>query len=126
MKAKIHKVNYLIKRLITLLASILGVSPKRYPMTKNIQVIISHLQEAKKFGKIGRELSRKLKFEGLVVIEKLSNAMLRLEMENDNILANGKTMSIEKAKSEDCISLLKMVIQMKTKEAVEEKIAKGR
>ena len=31
-------------------------------------------------------------------------------------------MSIEKEKSEDCISLFRMVIQMKIKEAVEEKI----
>ena len=43
-------------------------------------------------------------------------------MEKDNILANMDTMSIEKEKSENCISLLKMVIQMKTKEVVEEKI----
>ena len=52
MKEKIQKLNYFIKKLITLLASILGVSPKKDPMTINIQVIISQLQEEKNLGKL--------------------------------------------------------------------------
>ena len=60
--------------------------------------------------------------EGLPIIEHISNAILRLEIEKDNISANRDTLAGEKVKSEDYVSLMKMVIHMKTKEATKEKI----
>ena len=92
------------------------------PTTNDVQAFISQLQEDKYFRQIDREWSGKLKSEGLAIIEKIDNAVLRLEIEKDNISANQATLSAEKAKSEECISLLKMIIHMKAKEAVEAKI----
>ena len=71
---------------------------------------------------IDRYWSLKIKSKGLVVVEKLKNVVLRLEMEKDNISTNQATLSTEKAKSEECVSLLKMVIQIKANELVESKI----
>ena len=48
--------------------------------------------------------------------------MLRLEIEKDNISSNRATLVAEKVKSDDSVSLLKMIIHMKVKEAVEAKI----
>ena len=82
----------------------------------------SSLQEDKNFGKIGREWSEKLKQEGLAIIEQIGNDILRLKIKEHNISANRATLVVEKVKSEDCISLLKMVKYMNTKEAIETKI----
>ena len=60
--------------------------------------------------------------EGVSIIGHISNVILRLEIEKDNILANRNTLARERVKSNDCISLLKMIIQMKEKEVVEAKI----
>ena len=92
------------------------------PMTTDIQAIISQLQEDKHFGEIGKEWSRKLKSKGLTIIEKIGNAVLRLETQKDNISANQATLVAEKVKSEDCISLLKIIIHMKAKEATKASI----
>lgn len=91
------------------------------PTSTDIRALISQLQEDKYFGKIGREWSGKLKLEGLTIIEKIGNVILRLKIEKDNILKNRATLTVEKAKSEDCVSLLKMIMHMKAKEAMEEK-----
>lgn len=61
------------------------------PMTSNptvvdVQVLISQLQEDKHFFQIGKEWSGKLKLEGFSIIEQIGNAILRLEIEKDNIL----------------------------------------
>ena len=40
------------------------------------------------FGQASKGWSEKLKSEGLAVIEQLGNAVMRLEIERDNILAN--------------------------------------
>ncbi len=55
-------------------------------------------------------------------MEQIGNVILRLEIEKDNIMSNSNTLAGERVKCDDCISLLKMIIQMKAKEAVEEKI----
>ncbi len=47
---------------------------------------------------------------------------MRLKIEKDNISANRVNLVVEKVKSEDCISLLKMIIHMKGEEVVEVKI----
>ena len=58
------------------------------------------------------------------MIDQIGNVILRLETEKDNIMSNCNTLAGEKAKCEDCISLLKMIIQMKAKDATEAKILK--
>ena len=47
-----------------------------------------------------------------------------METEKDNITANSNILAGEETKCADCISLLRMVIQMKAKDAVEAKILK--
>lgn len=47
---------------------------------------------------------------------------MRLEIAKDNILANRATLAAEKIKSEDCVSLQKMITHMKNKEVVAAKI----
>ena len=88
MKVEIHELNLFIRHLVTPLVSISRMSTTSDPIATNIQAIISQLQQDKRFGKIAREWSRKLKFEGLAIIEQLGNVVLRLEIEKDNTLAN--------------------------------------
>ena len=57
-------------------------------------------------------------------MEQIGSAILRLEKEKENILKNSLTLASERAKSEECNVLLKMILQMKTKNVVEEKILK--
>lgn len=121
-KAKIHELNGFIRQLVTPLASISRIPITSDPTTADVQALISQLQEDKNFRKISREWSGKLKLEGLTIIEQTDNAILRLEIEKDNISANRATLAAEKAKSEDCVSLLKVIIHMKNNEAMEEKI----
>ena len=47
-----------------------------------------------------------------------------METKKDNITANSNILAGEEAKCADSISLLKMVIQMKAKDAIEAKILK--
>ena len=100
----------------------MGDPPTSNPTSTDIQAIISQLQEDKLFREIGRKWIKKLESEGLTVIEQLGNAVQRLAIEKDNILANLATLLAEKAKSEHYVSLLHMVIRIKVKEAVEAKI----
>ena len=67
-------------------------------------------------------MKEKIKIDGVSIIEKVGNFILRLEIEKENISSNKATLAIEKIKSDDCISLLKMIIYMKTKEGIEENI----
>ena len=95
------------------------VSITKDPTAADVQALISQLQENKHFGQIGKEWSEKIKVEGLSVIDQIDNVILRLEIEKDNISSNRATLAVEKAKSNDFVSLLKMIIQMKIKEVVE-------
>jgi len=122
MKAEIHELNSFIRQLVTPLASISRMSITSDPTATNVQALISYLQEDKHFGEIGREWSKKLKLEGLSIIEQIGNVILRLETKKDNISENRATLAIEKAKSKDCVSLLSMIIHMKAKDAMEENI----
>ena len=72
--------------------------------------------------KLVQQWSGKLTLEGLSIIEQIGNGIVRLEIEKDNISSNRATMVVEKVKSDDCVSLLKMIIHMKVKEFVEAKI----
>ena len=60
--------------------------------------------------------------DGVAVIEKIGNVILRLEKEKDNILKNSNVLIRKRVKSDECSALLRMVLQMKTKDAVEVKI----
>ena len=57
-------------------------------------------------------------------MEQIESVVLRLEKEKDNILKNSLTLADERAKSKECTVLLKMILQMKAKEAIEAKISK--
>ena len=64
--------------------------------------------------------------EGISIVDQIGNVILRLEIEKVNITSNRKTLAIEKDMCDDCVSLLKMIIQMKIKETVEvKKFPKG-
>ena len=89
-----------------------------------MQAFISQLQKDRHFGQIGKEWIEKLKADGVTLIDQIGNVIIWLETEKDNITANSNILAGEEAKCADCISLLKMVIQMKDKEAVEAKILK--
>lgn len=122
MKAEIHELNSFIRQLATPLASIFGMSVTSYPTATDVHALISQLQEDKHFRQIGREWTGKLKLEGLAIIEQINNVILSLKIEKNNISTNRTTLAAAKAKSEDCVSLLKIIIHMKAKEAVEVKI----
>ena len=122
MKVEIQELNSFIRQLATPLASISGMPITRNPTAADVQALISQLQEDKHFRKINKEWSEKIKVEGLSVINQIDNVILRLEIEKDNISSNRGTLATEKFKSDDCVSLLKMIIHMKVKEVVEAKI----
>ena len=91
----------------------------RNPTTIDVQALISQLQEDKHFGKIGTKWSVKIKAKEIYAIERIGNAILRFKINKDNISSNRATLAVEKVKSDDCVSLLKMIIHMKVKEAIE-------
>ena len=62
------------------------------------------------FGQIGKDWIEKIKLEGVSILEKIGNVILRLEIEKDNILAKSGTLVREREKCDECISLLKMII----------------
>ena len=57
-------------------------------------------------------------------MEQIGSVILRLEKEKDNILKKSNTLARERAKSEEYNVLLKMILQMKVKDAIEAKILK--
>ena len=124
MKEKMEELNKFIRQLVTPLAPISSISVTKNPTTIEVQALISQLQEDRHFGQIGKEFIEKLKSKGVSIIGQIDNVILRLEIEKDNIISNNNTLARQREKCDDCISLLKMVIQMKEKEAVEEKILK--
>ena len=85
------------------------------PITKNpttieVQAFISQLQKDRHFGQIGKEWIEKLNSDGVSLIDQIGNVILQLETEKDNIISNCSTLAIEKARCDDCISLLKMIM----------------
>ena len=66
----------------------------------------------------------KLNVDGVSLIDQIGNIILQLETKKDNITSNSNTLAREETKFVDCISLLKMIIQMKAKDAIEAKILK--
>lgn len=122
MKVEIQELNSFIRQLATPLASIFAVSITKDPTTTNVQALISQLQEDKHFGQIDEEWIEKVMVEGLSIIDYISNVILKFQTQKDNITSNRATLAIEKAKSDDYVSLLKMIIQMKIKKVVEANI----
>ena len=106
------------------MATIIGVLATENPSAEEVQAFISQLQKDRHFGQIGKEWIEKLNADGIALIDQIGNVIIRLETEKDNIAANSNILAREEAKCVDCISLLKMIIQMKAKDAVETKILK--
>ena len=69
-------------------------------------------------------MDEKLNSDGVTLIDQIGNVILWLEIEKDNIISNCNTLTAEKARCDECIFLLKMIIQMKAKEVIEAKILK--
>ena len=82
------------------------------------------LQKDRHFGQIGKEWIEKLYADGITLIDQIGNVIILLETEKENITANSNILVGEEAKFVDSISLLRMIIQMKAKDAVEVKILK--
>lgn len=122
MKSEIKKLNKFIRQLLSPLAAISGMTVTRNPNSTEVQTVISQLQEDRHFGQIGKEWIEKIRMDGSMVIEQIGSNILRLEQEKDNILTNNSTLTRERAKSDKCGVLLKMILQMKGKEAMEAKI----
>ena len=89
-----------------------------------MQALISQLQQDRHFGQIGKEWIEKVRVDGVTTMEQIGSAILRLEKEKENILKNNLTLADKMVKSEECNFLLKMILQMKTKDAIEVKILK--
>lgn len=124
MKAKIEELRRFIRQLVVPLETITGVPATKKPSTEEVQAFISQLQKDRHFGQIGKEWIEKLNVDGVTLIDQIGNIILRLETEKDNIMSNNNTLAGERAKCVDCISLLKMIAQMKAKDAIEAKILK--
>lgn len=106
------------------MATITGVPATKNPTAEEVQAFISQLQKDRHFGQIEKEWIDKLSVDGISLIDQIGNVIIRLETEKDNIYSNQHTLAIERERCEECVSLLKMIIQMKSKEAVEAKILK--
>jgi hypothetical protein len=106
------------------LATITGVPATENPIAEEVQAFMSQLQNDRHFGQIRKEWIDKLSADGISLIDQIGNVIIRLETKKDNISSNQHTLATERARCEECVSLLKMIIQMKSKEAVEAKILK--
>ena len=106
------------------LETITGVPTTKNPIVEEVQAFISQLQKDRYFGQIGKEWIDKLSIDGVSLIDQIGNIILWLETKKDNISSNQHTLAMEKVRCEECISLLKMIIQMKAKEAIEAKVLK--
>ena len=118
MKAEIEELRRFIRQLAVPLATITGVPATENPSVEEVQAFISQLQKDRHFGQIGKEWIEKLNVDGVALIDKIGNIILRLETKKDNITSNSNNLAGEETKCVDCISLLRMVIQMKEKDAV--------
>ena len=79
-KVEIEELNKFIRKLVTPLVTISGISVTRNPIVVEVQALISQLQEDRRFGQIGKDWIEKLKSKGVFVIEKIGNVILRLEI----------------------------------------------
>ena len=124
MKAEIEELRKFIKQLVVLLETITSVPTTKNPSVEEVQAFISQLQKDRYFDQIGKEWIKKLNANGIALIDQIGNVIIRLETEKDNITANSNILAGEETKCVDCISLLRMVIHMKAKDAIEGKILK--
>ena len=124
MKAEIEELRKFIRQLVVPLATITGVPAMENPSTEEVQAFISQLQKDRHFGQIGKEWIEKLNADGVALIDQIGNIIIRLETKKDNITSNSNILAGEETKCVDCISLLRMVIHMKAKDAIEAKILK--
>ena len=93
-------------------------------MAAKVQALISQLHKDRYYGQISKDWIEKFTVDGIIAVEQVGSVVLWLEKEKDNILNNSLTLAGERAKSEECTILLKMILQMKAKEAIEAKILK--
>ena len=59
---------------------------------------------------MGKDWIERVKLVEVDIIEKIGNVILRLEKEKDNIMTKSGTLAREREKSDECNSLLKMVL----------------
>ena len=89
-----------------------------------MQALISQLHKDRHYGQVSKDWIEKVRADGITAVEQIGSADLRLKKEKYNILKNSLTLAGERAKREECTVLLKMILQMKAKEAIEAKILK--
>ena len=106
------------------MAAILGMLVAAQRMAMEVQAPISQLHKDRHYGQISKDWIEKVRADGITAVEQIGSAVLRLEKEKDNILKNSLTLASEREKSKECTILLKMILQMKAKEAIEAKILK--
>ena len=106
------------------MAAISGISVTPQPMATEVQALISQLHKNRHYGQISKDWIEKVRVDGIIAVEQIGSVVLRLEKEKDNILKNNLTLAGERAKTEECTVLLKMILQMKAKEVIEAKILK--
>jgi hypothetical protein len=124
MKAEIEELRKFIRQLVVPLATITGLPAADDPSAEEVQAFISQLQKDRHFSQIGKEWIEKLNTDGIALINQIGNVLIRLEAEKGNITANSNILAGEEVKCTESISLLKMIIQMKAKDAIEAKILK--
>ena len=83
-------------QLVTSMETSSIVSVTKNPTASKVQALISQLQEDRHFRHIGKEWIEKLKLEGVSLIDKMCNVILRLEIEKDNIIYNRSTLAGER------------------------------
>ena len=79
MKAEIEELRKFIRKLVVPLATITGVPATENPSAEEVQAFISQLQKDRHFGQIGKEWIDKLKGDGVTLIDKIGNVIIRLE-----------------------------------------------
>lgn len=124
MKSKIEELKRFIRQLVVPLETNTDMSATENPIAEEVQAFISQLQKDRHFGQNGKEWIDKLNTDGISLIDQIGNVVLQLETEKDNIPSKQCTLATERERCDECVSLLRMIIQMKEKEVVEAKILK--
>ena len=82
----------------------------KQPTAAEVQELISQLHKDRHYGQISKDWIKKVRVDGIATVEQIGSVVLRLEKEKDNILKNSLTLADERAKSEECTVLLKMIL----------------
>jgi hypothetical protein len=122
LKAEVKELNTFIRQMVSSISGAPVAVSSFDPSNAESQALLSKLQEDKCFGQIGKGWVDKIRSEGLMVIDQLGHAILKLEADRNHLSANAQVITVEKVKCEDCLESLKMINDMKVKEAVKAKI----